>query len=354
MTLMDTLLELAAVFITPDWNALLALFPIFLLVLFLAWFAFTLRKFATLGPTRRAPARLQPVTPAHVHMPGGSLAPILVALGAGALFFGLVAGGLALWVGVTLLVVTLLWWFREAVRDYDHLEGPERLPAVVHDGPPPGVHMPGPSIRPLLAAMGSAALLGGLVIGGWVLVIAVIFLVWTLMGWLVDATAEYRKVEEADRTGHLENIPARRLPARTLQVFAVVFAAVGLWQLGIFPPAAPVTGEPGASPGASGGPGGPPPGALGLVAFQVAFDQKELQATAGEPFQIFLRNDDPAGTPHDVDIRSTDGAEVIKDTPTTDGGQEQLYEYEPLEAGTYQFICSIHPIPAMTGTLTVQ
>src|ERR1041385_3401062 len=78
------LLDLAAVFITPDWNALLALFPVFLAILFIAWFAFTARKFATVGPRRRAPARIEPITPPTVHMPGGSSAPIIVALGAGA------------------------------------------------------------------------------------------------------------------------------------------------------------------------------------------------------------------------------------------------------------------------------
>src|SRR4029079_698203 len=87
------LLDLAAVFITPDWNALLALFPIFLAILFIAWFALTARKVATLGPTRRAPARIQPITPATVHMPGGTASPIIVALGAGALFAGIVIGG---------------------------------------------------------------------------------------------------------------------------------------------------------------------------------------------------------------------------------------------------------------------
>src|SRR3954466_5236117 len=97
------LLDLAAVFITPDWSALLALFPIFLAVLFIAWFAFTARKFATLGPSRRAPARIQPITPATVHMPGGSSAPIVVALGAGALFAGVVIGGIATVVGVAIL-----------------------------------------------------------------------------------------------------------------------------------------------------------------------------------------------------------------------------------------------------------
>jgi hypothetical protein len=130
------LLDLAAVFITPDWNALLALFPIFLAILFIAWFAFTARKFATLGPTRRAPARIQPITPATVHMPGGSTSPIVVALGAGALFAGVVIGGIGLIVGVIVLVLTLLVWFREAIRDYDHVTGRAeeraRLTAVVH------------------------------------------------------------------------------------------------------------------------------------------------------------------------------------------------------------------------------
>jgi plastocyanin len=303
-----------------------------------------------LGPTRRAPARIEPLTPAHVHMPGGSVAPILVAVGAGALFLGLVLGGVALGIGVTVLVITLLVWFREAVRDYDHLESVSSLPAVIHEGPPPGVHMPGPSIRPLLGALGTAALLGGLVMGGWVLILAVVFLVWTLLGWLVDFTAEYRKVEEADRTGHLENIPPRRLPMRTLQVFAVLFALVGLWQLGIFPPAGPATADPGASGAPPSGPAGP--AAPTIVAKAFAFDVQTLEIVAGTPFTLLFRNEDPAGTPHDVDVRSGDGA-TLQDQPVVDGGAEQTYEYQPLEAGEYVFICSFHP-DLMTGTLTVQ
>ena len=72
--LVQSLLDVVALFIQPDWNALLALFPVLLLVLFVAWFAWTSRKFATLGPTRRAPARIQPLTPAD--LPGdGPLVP---------------------------------------------------------------------------------------------------------------------------------------------------------------------------------------------------------------------------------------------------------------------------------------
>lgn len=350
-TLVDTLLGVAAIFITPDWSALLLLIPVGLALLFVAWFAFTARKFASLGPSRRAPARIQPVTPAHVHMPGGSSAPILVALGAGALFLGLVVGGIGLWIGVALMVVTLLVWMREALRDYDHLESAQRLPAVIHEGPPPGVHMPGPSIRPLLAALGSAMLFGGLVVGGWFLVLAIVFLVYTLIGWLVDATAEYRKTVEADGTGHLENVPPRRLPVRTLQVFAVLFVLVGLNQLGVFPP----TTAPGGGPVApTAQPGrGIPAGALPVVAKGIAFDTKSLEVAAGKPFVIYLDNQDPPGTPHDVEIRSTTGTK-LQGQPRVDGGASKAYEFTALETGTYTFICSIHPIDAMTGTLTVK
>ena len=355
-TLLDSLLGVAAAFVLPDWKALIALLPIGLGLLFLAWFALTARKFATVGPRRRAPARLQPVTPASLHMPGGSTAPILAAFGAGSLFLGLVLGGIWLAVGATVMVITLMFWFREGLRDYDQIVGAHRLPAVVHEGPPAGVHMPGPSIRPFLGALGTAALLGGLVVGGWVLILAVVFLVYTLLGWLVDFTAEYRKIVEADKSGHLENIPDRRLPTRTLQVFGVLFVLLGLMQAGIFPPTSPAAGGA-AGPGASGAPasGGPvaPPGALVVVATTFAFDVKTLDVAAGKPFTIFFENMDPAGTDHDIEIRSTTGTKV-QGQAATHGGQSQTYQYNALQPGTYMFICTFHPIASMTGTLTVK
>src|SRR5262245_19508425 len=128
---MDTLLSVAAVFITPDWNGLLALFPVFLAIAFAAWVSFTTRQWASAGPRRRAPARIQPITPASVHMPGGSTAPILVALGAGALFAGIILEsigvfphGVAIGIGVIALIATLIAWGREAIRDYDHIDAP--------------------------------------------------------------------------------------------------------------------------------------------------------------------------------------------------------------------------------------
>jgi plastocyanin len=354
MDLMKTLTDLLAPLITPDWGALVGLIPGILAILFVLWFALTLRAFATAGPTRRAPARIEPLTPPELHMPGPSAAPLLVAVGAAALFGGLVIGGVALVGGVVILVATLTLWGREAMRDYAQLEPAQTLPAVVRE-PPPGVHMPGPSIRPFMGALGVSALFGGLIVGGLVLFVAVLFLAWTLLGWLIDFRAEYAKTEEADRTGHLENIPERRIPTRGLQLFAVLFVVAGLLQAGIFPPkiggaAAGAGGSPGASGVAA---GSLPPGTLQVVAKNIGYDVKALTVDAGKPFAIQFVNQD-VGIDHDVDIRDAAGKAVIQDEPHTPGGQTSLYQYTPLQPGTYTFICSVHPIGPMTGVLTVK
>ena len=191
------------------------------------------------------------------------------------------------------MVVTLLFWLREGMRDYDHNEPPQLLPAVVHTRPAAGR----PHAGPVDPAVPRRARHGGAARGprdGWLGPDPlVVFLVWTLLGWLVDFTAEYRKVEEADRTGHLENIPAKRFPARTLQVFAVLFALVAMWQVGIFPPTAPATAGDGTGSPAPSERGGAPPGSIPLTAVGLAFEEKTLEAPAGQPFTIFLMNKDP-------------------------------------------------------------
>src|SRR5262245_47852865 len=98
---------------------------------------------------------------------------------------------------------------------------------------------------------------------------------------------------------------------------------------------------------------GPDATVVDLVAQGVAFDKKELEVPAGQPFGINLDNKDSPGLPHNVEIRKQDGT-PIANPPPIDGGQSTTYSYEPLDAGTYTFICNVHPIPAMTGTLTVK
>lgn len=92
---------------------------------------------------------------------------------------------------------------------------------------------------------------------------------------------------------------------------------------------------------------------LKLNALNIAYDQHALTAPANQPFVIDFKNEDPAGVSHNVQIRKSDGT-VIDDPPTIDGGAETQYSYAALPPGTYTFICKVHPIASMTGTLTVQ
>lgn len=344
------LLGLLTQFVIPDWGALIALLPVFIGVVVVLFLLGVVARYRRLNPARRRPGRIAPVTPPGVHMPGPTYAPIFAAVGAFLLFMGLVFNGLILVLGLIALILTLLYWGREGLTDYDHVAGDHpQLPAVVHAGPPPGVHMPGPSFRPFLASLGVAVLFAGLVFGGWVLVVGLLFTITALLGWLNDARKEYRQVVRADTTGHLENDPAPGWPKTVLSVFALLVVAAVALNAGWFPPRSAAGGT--AAPGGSAAPsGGPPSGSLAIVAKGVKFSVSTLAAPADKPFKIDFDNQD-AGTPHDVDIVDGGGAKVFdgKDFP---GPAEKTYDVGPLKAGGYTFLCSIHP-QLMTGQLTV-
>jgi mono/diheme cytochrome c family protein/plastocyanin len=113
-------------------------------------------------------------------------------------------------------------------------------------------------------------------------------------------------------------------------------------------------GDGGGGGGGGGGTATPPPDApvLEVVGENIAYDVKELEAPANATFVIHFENKDES-IPHDVDIRLADGT-VLVDNPLVTTVGDANYVFEGLDAGTYTFICSVHPIPAMTGTLTVK
>jgi plastocyanin len=370
-------LNLTSQFVIPDWGSLIALLPVGVLVIVGLGLARTFLRLMSTPPARRGKRRIEPATPAGIHMPGPSLAPIFAAIGAALLFLGLVFGGVALVLGAIALVLTLLYWLAEGLRIYDHdiALTATVLPAVVHDGPPPGVHVPGPSWRPIVGALGTALLFLGLVFGEWLLAVGAIALVLGLIGWLPDARKEYTKTVEADETGHLENIPAPRVPTRQLTFLALLVIGAVVIQSGVFanrsangetpggsatPAAAAGSNAPApsaggaAAPGAPAGSAAPAPGAqaadVTVEAKGIAFTQTSWTGPAGKPFTIAFSNQDP-GTPHNIQIKDSTGAIVFKGD-IFNGVDTRIYQVPALPAGDYTFSCVVHP--NMTGTATLR
>ena len=355
----SSIVDLTSRLVIPDWGALIALIPVLIAGLVALFLLVTIRRWATAGPRRMRPARVPPKPPAGVHPPAPSFAPIFAALGAGLTFLGLVLGGWALVLGLAALVLTLLYWLREAMRDYGHVEpSATTLPAVAHE-PPPGVHVPGPSFRPILVAGAASVVFFGLVFGGWLLLTGIVLLIGALLGWLRDARREYLYTVEADRTGHLRAGPDPRFPTGSVTVAGLIVVLAVLVQAGILPPSTTSAGS--ASPGPSGAPGASaapapsaapsvPAGDVTITAKGFAFSPTDASVASGAAFTIAFVNDD-AGVPHDIVIHDASGATVFSGEPLT-GSAATIYQVPSLPPGTYPFVCSFHA--NMTGTITVK
>jgi plastocyanin len=369
--LWTSILELMAQVVTPDWGVLIALLlpvgTLLLVVVILLWLFLRLAK---APPPRRGKGYVTRKTPPGIHMPGPSFAPVFAGVGLFLVMLGLVFGGVTLILGVIALVLTLLYWLGEGLRLYDRDIGSTSpdLPEVVHDGPPPGVHMPGPSWRPFLGAFGVFTLFLGLVFGGWLLAVGVIALIATLVGWLTDAVLDYRRVVEGERTGHIDNGPPPATPRRLLTVLTVLIVGAAVLQSGVFTTDTAQgaggpgpSGSPGAEPPASGPPGSGPPASgeappstatadVTIHAKGIAFVETSFAAPAGKPFTIAFVNDDP-GIPHNVELKDSTGAVAYKGE-IFNGVETRVYDVPALAAGSYPYVCIVHT--NMTGTATLQ
>jgi plastocyanin len=366
--LWSSLLQFIGQLVSPDWGALVALVPILVLLLVGLWLAWTVVRFAKAGPTRRGKRRLTPQPPAGVHAGEQSWAPVFASVGMMLLLFGLVFEGPLLLGGVAVLNLALLFWLREGMRDYEHVEHPTTgVVALPPQTPPPGIHMPGPSFRPILASIAMMVLFYGLVFGGWLLLAGALMLVISLLQWLTDARREYRGVVVADETGHLPADPIPAYPRGTLVLFGALFLGAIVLNSGILPPQSAVggtnggSGTPSAAPSgsaaASGQPGGSgQPGSTAdttITAVNIQFEPGDHTVPAGKDFTIKFDNNDPS-IPHNVSIREggATGPELWKGE-IFPGIDSRVYQVTtPLKAGTYTFICDVHP--TMTGTLVAK
>ena len=115
-------------------------------------------------------------------------------------------------------------------------------------------------------------------------------------------------------------------------------------------PAPSATAAPSASAG--GGGGNVAPAALALSAQNIAYDQTSLEAPANAPIQLTFSNNDN-GIPHNVAIhKDSPTGEAVFTGEIITGVTSKVYDVPALPAGTYAFVCTVHP--NMTGTLTVK
>ena len=114
---------------------------------------------------------------------------------------------------------------------------------------------------------------------------------------------------------------------------------------------------PSVSPVPSGGASAQPSGSsnpnlIVISALAFKYDPVTATAPAGVSFQVQFQNKD-AGVPHNITLHLGDvnGAELFKG-PIFNGVETRVYDVPPLDAGSYAFVCTVHP--TMIGTLTVK
>lgn len=356
---LEWVVSLIGPFVAPDWGALIKLIPIGVLALVAGFYGWVFFRYRRASRKIGMPPLPKARPPAGIHLPGPSLAPFLISIAAAALFFSVAMGGAALAVSGAAMVLALIAWGREAVREYNAIGAGLSDAVQLHDktsaeptGPPDGVHLPAPSLLPFLVSVAVAVLLFGAAIGLSFVLLGALMTAIALIAWLLDAGREYRAVAEADTTGHLVNPEPKRAPRISLALFSILFILIGGSQFGLFAPAA---GEGAPAPGESVAPTeAPSDGIIVVSVVAVKFEQASIELAADVPTQIRFHNVD-AGIPHNIAIHegTTDAVGVeLYQGEIFNGDDERLYDIPPLAAGSYVFVCTVHP--NMVGALTVK
>ena len=83
-----------------------------------------------------------------------------------------------------------------------------------------------------------------------------------------------------------------------------------------------------------------PPGSLYLSAYQTAFVESRVDATANTAFQLWFENRD--GFPHNVNVADATGASVAR-SEVISGPAGVALNVPALAPGTYKLLCDVHP-----------
>lgn len=391
----QALLDILQPLIMPDWgwlvSVILPLSILALVLLYLVYLVWRYRRNAWANTDRRIPRLEGRLTaPPGVHASPPSWWPIELSIGFFFLLLGLVvANSVLLILGLLILVRGTWGWLRSANREWrraelsaDHGPGAHGLPAgggaaaaieagagggagalvppsraLVPAGPtalvpiasgyehaaeaPPGVHMPAPSWWPVYASVGGFFALLGLVVNVALLAGGIVLVLLAVVGWYVDSYRELKVAEGIVPRPHVRD-PLAVFPRilATIGVLTVVvsiaFAVGSSFISQAFPP------QGASGPGASGA--CTPTAQVEITAKDTKFSTNQLCLPADTPFRIVFHNEDQI--PHNVSIGTLFSGEVFS------GVADRTYDVPAIPAGTYKFICVVHPT-VMFGTATV-
>ena len=105
--------------------------------------------------------------------------------------------------------------------------------------------------------------------------------------------------------------------------------------------------------GFSSTPSAAPAGTVQIIARQLSFDEKTVNAPAGKAFDLQFDNQ-AAGVPHNVSVYTDSSAKTALFTgQIVTGPKTVTYHVKALDPGSYFFRCDVHPTQ-MTGTLVVK
>jgi plastocyanin len=87
-----------------------------------------------------------------------------------------------------------------------------------------------------------------------------------------------------------------------------------------------------------------------ITAQNIQFEPTAVTVAADEPFAIVFDNRDE-GIPHDLEVSDANGNVIVK-SEIVNGPTRLVVQVPALGAGTYPFVCVVHP--NMTGTITAE
>jgi plastocyanin len=168
------------------------------------------------------------------------------------------------------------------------------------------------------------------------------------IGWLMDANRELAGVEAHGHAVAGTRDPEKAFPKALGPLYVAVAGGVLLvtllpWAFSLLPD----LGEGGSGAEVA----GPPPTNEPYISASsaTAFEVTEVAVFADQPFRLTFENKQ-AAVPHNVAIYDTpDRATELFVGEIFEGPATRVYDVEPLAAGSYFYVCSVHP--PMTGTL---